>query len=90
MRCTACGSELVLTSVVPDETARLRGCEHHRFLCSACHATEHRLVFTRYGREHESVPVPEGMALSSSLTRLGKEPAMSPGLLSRVVSWLRR
>ena len=89
MRCTACGSELVLTSVVPDETARLRGCEHHSFVCSGCHATEHRLVFIRCGREHESVPVPE-MAPPSALTRLGEGPAASPGVLSRVVAWLRR
>ena len=29
MRCTACGAELILTNVVPDDTARFRGCEHH-------------------------------------------------------------
>ena len=29
MRCTACGSELILTSVVPDETVSVRGVEHH-------------------------------------------------------------
>jgi uncharacterized protein YlaI len=37
MRCTACGAELILTDVVPDDTARIRGCEHHTFICPGCH-----------------------------------------------------
>jgi hypothetical protein len=45
MRCTACGAELILTNVVPDNTTGARGFEHHSFICSACHVTEHRVLF---------------------------------------------
>ena len=57
MRCSACGAELILTTVVPDDTARVRGCEHHTFICSGCQVTKRRLVFTRHGREDDSVPM---------------------------------
>jgi hypothetical protein len=91
MRCTACGSELVLTSVVPDETARLRDCEYHTFVCSSCHSTEHRLVSTRHGRENDSLPVPDEVVRGLALARsAGVEPAASRGLLGRMVAWLRR
>ena len=53
MRCTACGAELILTNVVPDETVAVRGVEHHTFVCSACHVTERRVVFIKDGRETE-------------------------------------
>jgi hypothetical protein len=43
MRCTACGGELMLTSVLPDETVAVRGVEHHTFICSACQITERRV-----------------------------------------------
>ena len=58
MRCTACGSELILTSVVPDDTVAVRGVEHHTFVCSECHVTEHRVVFIKDGRETDSPPMP--------------------------------
>ena len=40
MRCRACGAELILTNVVPDDTVTVRGAEHHTFVCSGCHVTE--------------------------------------------------
>ena len=58
MRCTACGAELILTNVVPDETVALRGVEHHTFACSECHVTEHRVVFIKDGRETDSPLMP--------------------------------
>jgi len=57
-RCRACGSELILTSVVPDETVAVRGVEHHTFVCSACHVTEHRVVFIKDGRKAEGPTMP--------------------------------
>ena len=33
MRCSACGDELILTNVVPDDTVAVLGIEHHTF-CS--------------------------------------------------------
>ena len=58
MRCTACGAELILTNVVPDDTVAVRGVEHHTFICSGCHVTDRRVVFTRDGREVDSLPMP--------------------------------
>ena len=58
MHCTACGSALILTSVVSDETMSVRGVEHHTFVCSACHATERRVVFIKNGREADGPPLP--------------------------------
>jgi hypothetical protein len=57
MLCTACGSELILTKVVPDDTVDVRGIEHHTFICSACHVTEHRVVFIKGGRETDGPPM---------------------------------
>ena len=58
MRCTACGAELILTNVVPDDTGTVRGFEHHRFICSACHVTERRVIFTRHGGDDDTQAVP--------------------------------
>ena len=57
-RCAACGAELILTNVLPDDTVAVRGVEHHIFVCSACHVIEHRVVFTKGGRETDSPPMP--------------------------------
>jgi hypothetical protein len=58
MRCRACSGELILTSVVPDDTVAARGVEHHTFIRSACHVTEHRVVFIKDGREADGPPLP--------------------------------
>ena len=50
MHCRACGAELILTNVIPDDTM-VRGFEHHSFICSACHVTEHRVLFMRHGED---------------------------------------
>ncbi len=34
MHCTACDAELILTNVAPENTATVRGFEHHTFICS--------------------------------------------------------
>ena len=53
MHCTACDAELILTNVVPENTVTVRGFEHHTFICSGCHSTVRRVVFTRHGREED-------------------------------------
>src|SRR3984893_11372673 len=58
MHCTACDAELILTNVVPENTAAIRGFEHHTFICSGCHLRVRRVVFTRHGREEEPKPPP--------------------------------
>ena len=58
MRCAACDAELILTNVVPENTLAVRGFEHHTFVCSGCHITVRRVVFTRHGREEDPKPPP--------------------------------
>jgi hypothetical protein len=89
MRCTACGAELILTGVVPDDAAHARGCEHHTFICPACHLTEHRVVFTRHGREDDRVPLPSEAARRMPRLQDHEEQVAPAGLLGRVVARLR-
>jgi hypothetical protein len=92
MRCTACGSELILTNVAPDEAAGLRGVEHHTFVCPACHVSERRVVFTKDGRETDSPPMPMQAArrLKRASTEQDEQHVVAPGFLSRVLALVRR
>ena len=90
MRCIACGAELILTNVLPDDTVAVRGVEHHTFICSGCHVTEHRIVFIKGGRETDGSPMP--MQAAQRIRRASKEQdelVAVLGLLSRVVALLR-
>jgi len=90
MHCAVCGSELILTNVVPDDTAGLRGVEHHTFVCSACHVTERKLVFIKDGREADSPPMPVEAARQIKRTSTEQEERVAPqGLLGRVMARLR-
>ena len=85
-----CGGELILTSVVPDDTVAVRGVEHHTFVCSECHVTEHRVVFIKDGRETDSPPMP--MQATGRIKRASAEQdehVAAPGLLGRVMARLR-
>jgi hypothetical protein len=85
MRCTACGAELILSNVTPDAVP---GCEHHTFICSQCHVTERRVVFTRHGREDDSasrsaVPPPAPAAAVEDAH------TAAPGLFGRLLARIR-
>jgi hypothetical protein len=88
MRCTACGADLmILTNVARDAVP---GVEHHTFICSVCHITERRLVFTRHGREDDSEPVPMHEAPPTVPgSKAQEEHSAAPGLFSRVVARIR-
>ncbi len=89
MRCRACSGELVLTSVIPDDTG-LRGCERHIFICSTCYVTEHRLVFTRNGREAADVTMPSEAARAWRAAQSKPEESVEGlGWFARVVARLR-
>jgi len=89
MRCTACGAEVILTNVVPDDTM-VRGFEHHTFICLACHVAAHRVVFTRHGREDDSEPVPVHEAPPTvPASKAAEEQSAAPGFFSRVVARMR-
>lgn len=44
-KCPACGAEMHLIKVAPDETMMVPGYEEHTFECSGCHDHLRRLVF---------------------------------------------
>ena len=93
MLCTACGGELILTNVVPDETVVVHGVEQHTFVCSTCYVTERNVAFTKHGREDDSPPMPMqaahikasgsdaggGQYRSNSLGSLGPRDSSNPG-----------
>ena len=90
MRCTGCGAELVLTRVVPDATKAVRGFEHHTFICSTCHVTEHRMLFVRHGREDDSEPMPIHEAPPTvPASKAHEQHTGASGLLSRVIARMR-
>jgi hypothetical protein len=89
MRCTACGAELILTNVIPDETVAFCGVEHHTFICSACHVTKHRVVFIKAGRETDRPPMPMQAARRVERAPVEEEHFAAPGLLGRVMARLR-
>jgi hypothetical protein len=77
-------------NVVPDDTVALRGVEHHTFVCSAGHVTEHRVVFVKDGRETDSPPMP--MQATRRVERASTEQdehVAAPGLLGRVMALIR-
>ena len=90
MRCTACDAELILTNVVPDHTVAVRGVEHHTFICSGCHVTQHRVVFIKDGREADGPPMPMQAALRVKHAPVEEEHFAVPGLLGRMMARLRR
>ena len=90
MRCTACGAELILTNVVPDDTVAVRGVEHHTFICSGCHVIESRVVFIKDGREVDGPPIPMQEAPRIKRASIEQEKRVAaPGFLSRVMARIR-
>jgi hypothetical protein len=90
MLCTACGAELILTSVVPDDTVPVRGVEHHTFICSGCHVTERRAVFIKDGREADGPPMPMQAARRIKRASTAQdEQVAAPGFVSRVMARIR-
>jgi hypothetical protein len=90
MRCTACGAELILTKVVPDDTFAVRGVEHHTFICSGCHVSERRVVFIKDGREADSPPMPVQAARRiKRASTVQEEHVAASGLFGRVIARLR-
>jgi len=54
----ACGAEMRVVQVVPDETMMVPGYEHHTLQCTGCNDVERRLVFSRGKTPVDNVPAP--------------------------------
>jgi hypothetical protein len=88
MRCKACGAELILCKVTPNDM--VRGLEHHTLICWACHVTEHQLLLMRHGREDDTEPVARACPPRTALgSRVQAEQIAAPGLFSRMIAKMR-
>jgi hypothetical protein len=93
MRCMACGAEMHVVQVVPDNTLMVPGYEHHTLQCSGCNDTERRLVFNREAAEQaavaaeaEAAPVaPPAEPMSES----ANEPARTASPWQRAIAMFR-
>ena len=76
---------------IPPKSPRARVVEHHTFICSACHVTEHRVVFIKDGREADSPPMSMPMQVAQRVKRASfeEEHFAARGLLGRVMARLR-
>jgi hypothetical protein len=90
MRCMSCGTDMTLMKVVQEETITVPGFEHHTFMCSLCGDVERRLIFTKHGRESDTVPetVHSAPPIVPTST-VQDERFAAPGLLKRVVAKIR-
>ena len=90
MRCMACGTEMTLISVVPDETMMVRGFEHHTYMCPACADVEKRFVFTKHEEKNESADAPVPTPPPVAAPPVQDQPTDARSLLQRVMSasWL--
>ena len=68
----------------------MRGVEQHTFICSTCHVTKRRMVFTRYRREDETEPMPlhEAPRVKRASTEQDAHIAI-PGFFGRVLARVR-
>jgi hypothetical protein len=57
MRCIACGGEMILTAVTPDDAGMVAGFKHETLHCRICRDTEHRFVYSRESSEKAELPL---------------------------------
>src|SRR5438270_2897573 len=90
MRCMACGAEMILMNVVPDDRMIVPGFEHHAFMCSDCGEVERRFVFNSPPTQHdiEAVTVDTAPPISPTSPAPDDAPA-APGLLRGVLAKFR-
>jgi hypothetical protein len=82
----ACGAEMRLVRVVPDDTMMVPGYEHHTLQCTGCNDVERRLVFTREKTPIQSVPTPAVQPQEERVTPPDAAPAAPAAAAS---AWAR-
>jgi hypothetical protein len=85
----ACGAEMILVKVIADETMPVSGFQRHAYMCSLCHDTEQRLVFSKHAQEQEleTVFTPAPLEPASTVQNLR---ATVKGFLEPVLAKLPR
>ena len=94
MRCMACGAEMHVVQVVPDNTLMVPGYEHHTLQCSGCNDIERRLVFNREAAEQaaiaaEAESAPVAPAPAEPMSESANEPVRTPSPWQRAMAMFR-
>ena len=92
MRCMACGAEMRVVQVVPDDTLMVPGYERHTLQCSGCNDIEHRLVFNREAPEQAAVAAEAESTPPESPPAEpvpANEPVRTPSPWQRAIAMLR-
>jgi hypothetical protein len=70
MRCMACGGEMILAAVKPDDAGMVAGFKHETLHCLVCRDTEHRFVYSPESSEKPELPpispLPQHPVISST------------------------
>jgi hypothetical protein len=85
MRCFACGEEMRVVEVVPDDTMPVPGYEHHTLECPGCHDVERRLQFAREIEPVEPPPLPSEPDQDQPVTALS--PVATPASRRQAPPW---
>lgn len=92
MRCMACGAEMRVVQVVPDETLEVPGYEHHTLQCSGCNDVEQRLVFNRESTAARATSEPVAESAASPIpptSENSSERIAAPSAWKRAVAMFR-
>jgi hypothetical protein len=90
MRCMACGAEMQVVQVVPDNTLLVPGYEHHTLQCSGCNDIERRLVFNREAAERAAAAEATPAAPPAEpVAEPANEPAAAPSAWQRAFAMFR-
>jgi hypothetical protein len=89
MRCMACGEDMVLTAVVPDDSMPVEGFEHQTFQCLSCRGSERRLIFSR-GPNETTAPPPVTSSSQQPVSSCSQPDGIAPARAwARAVEKLR-
>jgi hypothetical protein len=91
MRCMACGADMVLMSVAPDDTKPVVGFEHRTFMCAECHEVERRLTFAKPDEKvsAEAMMSPHTSPSTAPTLSVQARSDTTPGLFKRMIARLR-
>ena len=78
MRCIACGGEMILTAVTPDDAGMVAGFKHETLQCSVCGDIERRFVYSRETSEKAKPPLISALAQRNVISSTSVEAISSP------------
>jgi hypothetical protein len=90
MRCMACGGEMILKAVKPDDAGMVAGFRHETLHCLVCRDTEHRFVYSRESSEKPELPLisalPQQDVISSTLVEAISSSSPRPAMPQDIIA----